>query len=141
MKMLVAVSIFGVATVAFGLSRSMMLSLVCLVILGGADMVSVYVRQSLVQISTPDQLRGRVAAVSTLFVSASNELGEAESGFLAALIGPVGSVITGGVGAVAVTLFWAWQFPTLRLAKDFGPTVVADSKIENDRQAVRSQSP
>jgi hypothetical protein len=83
-KMLVSVAVFGLATVVFGLSRWMPLSLACLVVLGGADMLSVYVRQSLMQLSTPDAMRGRVGAVSSLFISASNELGEAESGFLAA---------------------------------------------------------
>jgi MFS family permease len=118
-KMLAAVAVFGVATVAFGLSRWMPFSLVCLAVLGAADMLSVYVRQSLIQLSTPDEMRGRVGAVSSLFVSASNELGEAESGFLAAAIGPVAAVVAGGVGAVAVTLLWARWFPALRLAKTF----------------------
>ena len=90
--MLVAVAVFGVATIVFGFSRSMPLSLACLALLGAADMFSVYVRQSLIQLYTPDQMRGRVGAVSSLFISASNELGEAESGFLGALIGPVTAV-------------------------------------------------
>lgn len=118
-KMLAAVGVFGAATVAFGLSRWMPLSLVCLAVLGSADMLSVYVRQSLIQLYTPDAMRGRVGAVSTLFISASNELGEAESGFLAALIGPVAAVIAGGAGAVAVTLLWARWFPELRNARTF----------------------
>ena len=118
-KMLVAVAVFGAATVAFGLSRNMGLSLACLALLGAADMFSVYVRQSLIQLYTPDAMRGRVGAVSTLFVSASNELGEAESGFLAALVGPVAAVVAGGVGAIAVTLLWARWFPELRLARSF----------------------
>jgi MFS family permease len=118
-KMLGAVAVFGTATVIFGISRSMPLSLGCLALLGAADMFSVYVRQSLIQLYTPDAMRGRVGAVSTLFVSASNELGEAESGFLAALIGPVTAVIAGGIGAVAVTLLWAKWFPELRLARSF----------------------
>ena len=121
LKMLIAVGVFGTATVGFGLSRSLPLSLACLTILGAADMLSVYVRQSLIQISTPDAMRGRVGAVSTLFVSASNELGEAESGFLASAVGPVGSVILGGVGAVLVTVLWAWWFPVLRKADGFEP--------------------
>ena len=99
--MLVAVGVFGIATIVFGLSRWMPLSLACLALLGAADMFSVYVRQSLIQLYTPDAMRGRVGAVSSLFISASNELGEAESGFLGALIGPVASVIAGGVGAIA----------------------------------------
>jgi MFS family permease len=118
-KMLAAVGVFGLATVIFGLSRSMPLSLACLGLLGAADMFSVYVRQSLIQLYTPDEMRGRVGAVSSLFISASNELGEAESGFLGALIGPVAAVIAGGVGAIGVVVLWAWWFPQLRLAKSF----------------------
>ena len=120
-KMLVAVAIFGVATVVFGVSRSMPLSLACLALLGAADMFSVYVRQSLIQLYTPDAMRGRVGAVSSLFISASNELGEAESGFLGAIIGPVAAVIAGGVGAILVVVYWAWRFPELRLATSFDP--------------------
>jgi MFS family permease len=120
-KMLIAVGVFGGATIVFGLSRSMPLSLVCLTLLGAADMFSVYVRQSLIQLHTPDDKRGRVGAVSSLFISASNELGEAESGFLAALIGPVAAVVAGGVGALVVVGIWARSFPELRLAKSFEP--------------------
>ena len=120
-KMLVAVGVFGGATILFGFSRSMPLSLACLALLGGADMFSVYVRQSLIQLYTPDAMRGRVGAVSSLFISASNELGEAESGFLGALIGPVFAVIAGGFGAIAVVMLWSWWFPELRLAKSFDP--------------------
>ena len=118
-KMLAAVALFGTATVIFGFSRSMPLSLACLAILGAADMFSVYVRQSLIQLYTPDQMRGRVGAVSQLFISASNELGETESGFLGALIGPIASVIAGGFGALAVVLLWSWWFPELRRARSF----------------------
>jgi MFS family permease len=118
-KMLAAVGVFGSATIVFGLSRSMALSLFCLAILGAADMFSVYVRQSLIQLYTPDAMRGRVGSVSTLFISASNELGEAESGFLAALIGPVAAVVAGGIGAIGVTLLWAKWFPELRRARSF----------------------
>ncbi|HEX8125117.1 MAG TPA: MFS transporter [Allosphingosinicella sp.] len=120
-KMLAAVAVFGAATVAFGLSRNMILSVGCLALLGSADMVSVYVRQSLIQLYTPDAMRGRVGAASTLFISASNELGEAESGFLAALIGPVVAVVAGGIGAILVTLLWARWFPELRRARTFDP--------------------
>jgi hypothetical protein len=120
-KMLAAVAVFGAATILFGYSRSMPLSLACLGLLGAADMFSVFVRQSLIQLYTPDGMRGRVGAVSSLFISASNELGEAESGFLGALIGPVPAVIAGGFGAIAVVLLWSWWFPELRLAKSFEP--------------------
>ena len=118
-KMLSAVAVFGTATIVFGVSRSMALSLLCLALLGAADMFSVYVRQSLIQLYTPDEMRGRVGAVSSLFISASNELGETESGFLGALIGPVPAVIAGGAGAIAVVFLWSWWFPELRLAKSF----------------------
>ncbi|MEO6198587.1 MAG: MFS transporter [Sphingomicrobium sp.] len=118
-KMLVAVAAFGASTIAFGLSRNMGFSLACLAILGSADMFSVYVRQSLIQLYTPDSMRGRVGAVSSLFISASNELGEAESGFIGALIGPVASVIAGGVGALLVVFAWSYWFPELRTAKTF----------------------
>jgi MFS family permease len=118
-NLLIAVGVYGVATAAFGLSRWEPLSLACLVTLGAADMISLYVRQSLIQLSTPNEMRGRVGAISTMFVSASNELGEAESGFLAALVGPVAAVVIGGVGAVAVAALWSRWFPTLRDAQNF----------------------
>jgi MFS family permease len=129
-KMLVAVAVFGGATIVFGFSRSMPLSLLCLALLGAADLFSVYVRQSLIQLYTPDQMRGRVGAVSSLFISASNELGEAESGFLGAIIGPVTAVIAGGVGAIAVVLLWSWWFPELRLAKSFDQPDLRDPTPE-----------
>ncbi len=121
-KMLASVAVFGLATVIFGVSRWLPLSLACLVVLGASDMLSVYVRQSLMQLSTPDEMRGRVGAVSSLFISASNELGEAESGFLAAAIGPVPAVVFGGIGAIIITGLWAWWFPVLRQAKTFEST-------------------
>jgi MFS family permease len=129
-KMFVAVGVFGAATIVFGLSRSMPLSLFCLAALGAADMLSVYVRQSLIQLSTPDTMRGRVGAVSSLFISASNELGEAESGFLGALIGPVAAVVAGGFGAIAVVCLWAWWFPELRLAKSFEEPDLRTAQLE-----------
>lgn len=114
--MFAGVAIFGAATVVFGLSRWLPLSVAALATLGGADMLSVYVRQTLVQIVTPDQMRGRVAAVSSLFIGASNELGEFESGVVARFLGPVGAAIFGGVGALIVTGLWANLFPALRKA-------------------------
>ena len=95
-KMLSAVVVFALAIVAFGLSRYFWLSLAALTVAGAADMVSVYIRQSLIQLHTPDEMRGRVGAVSALTISASNELGETESGLLAALLGPVGAVVSAG---------------------------------------------
>jgi MFS family permease len=115
-KMLLAVCLFGLMTVVFAYSRSVPLSTLALVVLGGADMVSVFTRQSLVQIATPDRMRGRVSAVSTLFIGASNELGEFESGVAARLLGAVGAVAFGGAGALVVTAVWAWLFPPLRTA-------------------------
>jgi MFS family permease len=132
-KMLAAVGIFGGATILFGVSRWMPLSLACLAMLGAADMFSVYVRQSLIQLYTPDSMRGRVGAVSSLFISASNELGEAESGFLGAVIGPVLAVIAGGIGAIAVVLLWSWWFPELRLAKSFEPPDLPTAQAEESR--------
>jgi hypothetical protein len=115
-KMFAAVGIYGLATLVFALSRSMVVSVAALAILGAADMVSVFVRQSLVQIVTPDPMRGRVSAVTSLFIGASNELGEFESGGMARLLGPVGSAVFGGLGAIVVTLIWAGIFPALRKA-------------------------
>jgi MFS family permease len=112
--MFTGVAIFGVATVVFGLSRSFWLSLGALATLGGADLVSVYVRQTLIQIVTPDAMRGRVAAVSFLFIGASNELGEFESGVTARLFGPVLAAVLGGVASLFVTGLWARLFPALR---------------------------
>jgi MFS family permease len=121
LKMLVGVVVFGIATIAFGLSTSMPLSLACLAVLGAADMFSVYVRQSLIQLYTPDEMRGRVGAVSSLFISGSNELGEVESGLLAAAIGPVEAVVAGGIGAILVTFVWLKWFPELKNARTFDP--------------------
>jgi MFS family permease len=110
------VAMFGAATIVFGLSTSLPLSVLALAVLGGADMLSVFVRQTLVLIVTPDHLRGRVAAVSSLFIGASNELGEFESGVVARFLGPVGAAVFGGVGALIVTGLWAKLFPALRKA-------------------------
>lgn len=132
LKLLIAVGVFGAATVGFGFSRSMGLSLAMLALLGAADMMSVYVRQSLIQLYTPDAMRGRVGAVSTLFISGSNELGEAESGFLAALIGPVASVVAGGFGAMAIAVLWARLFPELIAARSFAPSSAATTQDARD---------
>ena len=120
-KMLTAVVVFGAATAIFGFSRWYFLSLAMLALLGAADMFSVYIRQSLIQLHTPDEMRGRVAAASTLAISASNELGETRSGFTAALLGPVAATVAGGIAAIGVTLLWVWWFPELRRARTFEP--------------------
>ncbi|TLU74236.1 MFS transporter [Lichenicoccus roseus] len=112
--MFAAVAVFGIATIVFGVSRSLPLSIGCLAVLGGADVVSVVVRSSLVQLRTPEEMRGRVSAVNMLFIGTSNQLGEFESGSLAALVGAVPAVVLGGVGTLLVTLLWMKLFPTLR---------------------------
>ena len=112
-KLLAAVALFGLCMVVFGLSTSLWLSLAALAISGGADMVSVVIRQTLVQLETPDHMRGRVSAVNSIFIGASNQLGEFESGATAALLGPVGSAVLGGVGTLLVAAFWFKLFPSL----------------------------
>jgi MFS family permease len=114
-----SVALFGLATIVFGLSTTYPISLVALVVLGAADAISVFVRGSLIQLHTPDDMRGRVSSVSGLFISASNELGEMESGMAARFLGAVPSVVAGGIGAIIVTLLWAWRFPELRTADRF----------------------
>ena len=111
--MLAAVAVYGVCMVVFGASTSFVLSLVVLAISGGADMVSVVVRQTLVQIQTPNEMRGRASAINSVFIGASNQLGEFESGATAALMGPVGSVVAGGVGTLLVAGLWFKWFPSL----------------------------
>ncbi|TCR63035.1 MFS transporter [Bosea sp. BK604] len=112
-RMLIAVGIFGVATIVFGLSTSLPLSMASLFVAGAADMISVYVRQSLVQGETPDALRGRVSAVNSVFIGASNELGEFESGMLATLIGAVPAVVVGGMATIGIAILWSRLFPAL----------------------------
>jgi MFS family permease len=119
-KMLACVALFGAATVVFGLSRSFPLSLLALVAVGAFDMVSVYVRSALVQLATPDAMRGRVSAVNLVFVGASNELGEFESGVTAQWLGAVPSVVLGGVGTLLVVATCAWRFPKLRRVDTLG---------------------
>jgi MFS family permease len=116
LTMFAGVAVFGAATLVFALSKLVWLSVIALAVLGGADMLSVFVRQTLVQLLTPDAMRGRVAAFSSLFVGASNELGEFESGLAARFLGAVGAAVFGGVGALMVTGIWAVAFPALRKA-------------------------
>jgi MFS family permease len=112
--MFVAVGVFGVATIVFGLTTSIPVAVAALLIMGVADMVSVYIRQTLVQLETPDAMRGRVSAVNALFIGASNQLGEFESGLVASWIGPVGSVVVGGLGTLVIAALWLRLFPALR---------------------------
>ena len=114
MRMFQSVIIFGIATVVFGLSKEVWLSMLALGLMGASDEVSVVIRLSLVQLATPDDMRGRVSAVNFLFVNASNQLGEFESGVTAAWFGAVPAVIIGGVGTIAVALLWMKLFPALR---------------------------
>jgi MFS family permease len=120
-KMLWAVGVFGLATIVFGLSTSLPLSLAMLFIIGAADMFSVYVRQSLIQLHTPDDKRGRVSSVSMMTISASNEGGDAFSGALAYAMGPVAAIVAGGAGAIVTVLAWSRIFPVLRTTNSFDP--------------------
>lgn len=115
--MFVSVAIFGAFTIVFGASTAAWLSIVALAGLGAADMISVYIREVLVQLATPDAVRGRVNAVNMVFIGASNELGEFRAGSMAAAFGAVPAVVIGGAGAIAVAGLWAWWFPQLRQAK------------------------
>ena len=108
------VIVFGLATIVFGLSTALPLSLVALAVLGAADLLSVVIRHSLVQLRTPDAMRGRVSAAHSLTTGTSNQLGEFESGLLAALFGPVAAVLVGGIGTIVIAAVWMQRFPELR---------------------------
>jgi sugar phosphate permease len=112
--MFIGVAIFGFATVVFGLSNTTWISICALVVMGAADMISVYVRETLIALWTPDEVRGRVNAVNSVFIGASNELGEFRAGTMAAGFGAIPAVVIGGVGTLAVSLAWAGLFPKLR---------------------------
>lgn len=116
--MLSCVAGFGVFTVVFGLSRNLWISLLSLLLLGASDMVSVVIRNTLVQIATPDEMRGRVSAVNMLFIGASNEFGQFESGITAHWFGTVPAVVMGGLGTLVVIVLWSWLFPELRHADE-----------------------
>jgi hypothetical protein len=111
--LMVSVGLFGVSIAVFALSTVFWLSMLALMFSGAFDMVSVVVRQTLVQLETPDAMRGRVSAVNTIFIGASNQLGEFESGATAALMGPVAAALLGGLGTVLVAVLWTKWFPTL----------------------------
>ena len=113
-KMLCCVAAFGAATVVFGLSRNVYLSIFALFVVGATDMVSVIVRSTVVQLATPDEMRGRVSAVNMLFIGASNEFGQFESGITAQWMGAVPAVVAGGIGTILVVALWSWLFPALR---------------------------
>ena len=137
-RMFSCVALFGVMTIVFGLSRSFPLSLAALVGLGAGDMVSVVVRQTLVQINTPDEKRGRVSAVNSVFIGASNQLGEFESGVTAAGLGTVPAAVLGGVGTLVVVLLWMFLFPSLRQADRLDAGAVAVPRDSTTGPGVRS---
>lgn len=130
--MFIAVAIFGVSTIVFGISRSMTISLISLFVVGASDMISVVIRNTLVQIATPAAMRGRVSAVNLLFIGASNEFGQFESGITAQWFGAVPAVIFGGVGTLIVVGLWAWIFPQLRQMDRLIP--VREIEAEADQQ-------
>jgi hypothetical protein len=106
--------------VVFGLSRNIALSMAALILVGACDMVSVIVRHTMVQLATPDEMRGRVSAVNMIFIGASNEVGQFESGLTAQWFGTVPAVVIGGIGTLVVVAFWAWLFPALRQVNALG---------------------
>jgi len=128
-RLLLSVGAFGLATVVFGLSESFWLSMVALAATGAADNISVVTRLTLTQLETPDDMRGRVAAVNSIFIGASNQLGEFESGATAALWGPVGSVVAGGVGAMLVAVAWTRLFPELAQRDHMAPAATPVSGL------------
>ena len=132
--MFVAVAIFGVSTIVFGVSHSVVVSLIALFVVGASDMISVVVRSTLVQIATPPAMRGRVSAVSLLFIGASNELGQFESGMTAQWMGAVPAVIFGGIGTLAVVGLWTWIFPQLRKLDRLIPVREGLSVLEGSKQ-------
>lgn len=109
-----ALAVFGIATMVFALSTNLMISLIALLMIGASDVISVVIRSSLVQLQTPDEMRGRVNAVNSLFIGTSNQLGEFESGMVAGLIGTVPAAFIGGLGTIVVACLWMYLFPSLR---------------------------
>jgi MFS family permease len=127
--MFAAVIVFGAATVAFALSRNVWISMAILCLLGAADVTSVVVRSSLVQLETPDEMRGRVSAVNSLFIGTSNQLGEFESGVTASWFGLIPATILGGVGSIVIALIWMALFPDLRKLESIAGPAAGD-KVE-----------
>jgi MFS family permease len=136
-RMLICVAIFGASTVLFGISRNLVVSLAALFIVGASDMVSVVIRSSILQLATPAEMRGRVSAVNALFVGASNELGEFESGLTAQWWGAVRAVVIGGIGSLMVTGLWSVFFPSLRRADALTPEALVNAELEQTGQEVR----
>lgn len=131
LRLFISVAVFGAATVVFGLSHNLWLTLAALAISGAADMISVIIRGSLLQLATPPEMRGRVSAVNSLFIGASNELGEFESGLTAQWWGAVRATVYGGIGALAVAGLWAWWFPGLRRADELSAAALRPPAIED----------
>jgi MFS family permease len=121
---------FGLCTIIFGISKSLTVSLIALVLLGAADMISVIIRATLTQLRTPDEMRGRVTAVDMIFIGTSNEFGQFESGVTAQWFGTVPAVVLGGVGTLMVIALWAWMFPELRRAGDLNSIKTAPVEPE-----------
>jgi hypothetical protein len=136
-RMMIAVAIYGAATLVFGLSRNLTLSLAALAAIGAADMLSVVIRSTLMQVVAPNAIRGRVTAVGSLFTGASNQLGQFESGVTAAWFGPVGSVVLGGAATLAIVALWAKRFPALRRLDRLVPP---EGAVDRPRERV-SRSP
>jgi MFS family permease len=136
-----AVAGFGVFTIVFGISRSLILSLVALFLLGASDMISVIIRATLTQLATPDEMRGRVTAVDMIFIGTSNEFGQFESGITAQWLGTVPAVILGGVGTLVVIALWAWWFPELRHAGDLHAITPETLQGATDKEAQRESLP
>jgi MFS family permease len=134
MMMFLGVVVFGVSTIIFGLSRSMTVSLIALFVVGGSDMISVVVRSTLVQVATPPSMRGRVSAVNGVFIGASNELGQFESGVTAQWFGVVPAVVLGGVGTLIVVAVWARMFPQLRKLDRLIPVNESAVIVEGSKQ-------
>jgi MFS family permease len=128
---------FGVFTIIFGVSRSLTISLIALLLLGASDMISVIIRATLTQLATPDEMRGRVTAVDMIFIGTSNEFGQFESGVTAQWFGTVPAVVLGGIGTLVVIALWAWMFPELRQAGELTAIKSAasqDGAAETDAQ-------
>ena len=136
-----AVAGFGVFTIVFGISRSLILSLIALFLLGASDMISVIIRATLTQLATPDEMRGRVTAVDMIFIGTSNEFGQFESGITAQWLGTVPAVILGGVGTLVVIALWAWWFPELRHAGDLHAITPETLQSATDKEAARESLP
>jgi MFS family permease len=136
------VAVFGLATVLLGATQSFIVALIALFLTGAGDMVSVYVRHILVQLETPDAIRGRVSAVNAVFIGASNELGEFESGIVAAWLGLLPAIVVGGIATLAVTVIWAWRFPQLSRMDTFPSAKVDDvlGPVVPAEEAPRAQS-